>query len=44
MQNELADISTVEHRTRGLEGRQMIMILAPETAKKEKERKQQAAS
>ncbi len=43
VQNELADISTVEHRTRGLEGRQMIMILAPETAKKEKERKQAAS-
>lgn len=43
VQNELADISTVEHRTRGLEGRQMIMILAPESQKKEKERKQAAS-
>ena len=39
VREELKDVSTVEHRTRGLEGRQMIMILAPisEKSKKEKE-------
>jgi len=30
---QLQDIATVEHRTRGLEGRQMIMILAPHSDK-----------
>jgi translation initiation factor IF-3 len=45
VQNQLADVSTVEHRTRGLEGRQMIMILAPLSPKKEKEKeKKEAAS
>lgn len=45
VQNQLADVSSVEHRTRGLEGRQMIMILAPVSPKKEKEReKKEAAS
>ncbi|HEX6199365.1 MAG TPA: translation initiation factor IF-3 [Thermoanaerobaculia bacterium] len=45
VQNRLADVSTVEHRTRGLEGRQMIMILAPLSPKKEKEKeKKEAAS
>ena len=45
VQNQLADVSSVEHRTRGLEGRQMIMILAPVSPKKEKEKeKKEAAS
>jgi translation initiation factor IF-3 len=47
VQNQLADVSTVEHRTRGLEGRQMIMILAALSPKKEKEKekeKKEAAS
>lgn len=43
VQNQLADVSTVEHRTRGLEGRQMIMILAPLPQKKEKEKKEAAS-
>lgn len=43
VQNQLADVSSVEHRTRGLEGRQMIMILAPVSQKKEKERKEAAS-
>jgi len=36
---QLQEIATVEHRTRGLEGRQMIMILAPRTTKEGKEDK-----
>lgn len=43
VQNQLADVSSVEHRTRGLEGRQMIMILAPVSPKKEKEKKEAAS-
>lgn len=42
VQTQLDDVASVEHRTRGLEGRQMIMILAPRAQKKEKEK--QAAS
>jgi translation initiation factor IF-3 len=37
VEQTLADVSNVEHRTRGLEGRQMTMILSPKPQKKEKE-------
>lgn len=37
VQQSLDDVSNVEHRTRGLEGRQMTMILSPKPQKKEKE-------
>lgn len=33
VQEQLADVATVEHRTRGLEGRQMTMILGPRPQK-----------
>ncbi len=33
VQTQLADVATVEHRTRGLEGRQMTMILGPRPQK-----------
>ena len=36
----LADVANVEHRTRGLEGRQMTMILSPKAQRKEKEKKE----
>lgn len=40
---KLQDIATVEHRTRGLEGRQMIMILAPRATKEGREDKTAAS-
>ena len=43
VRDQLADISTVEHRTRGLDGRQMTMILAPISEKGKKEREQEAS-
>lgn len=40
VEKTLADVANVEHRTRGLEGRQMTMILSPKPQKKEKEAEQ----
>lgn len=40
VEQALADVALVEHRTRGLEGRQMIMILSPKSQRKEKEKKE----
>ncbi len=42
VQQQLADVAVVEHRTRGLEGRQMTMILAPHSQPKVKEREKDA--
>ena len=42
VQQQLADVAVVEHRTRGLEGRQMTMILAPHAQPKAKERDKDA--
>lgn len=38
VEQSLADVANTEHRTRGLEGRQMTMILSPKPQKKEKEK------
>lgn len=43
VEQALADVANTEHRTRGLEGRQMTMILAPKAQRKEKEKKEPAA-
>jgi translation initiation factor IF-3 len=40
VEQSLADVANVEHRTRGLEGRQMTMILSPKAQRKEKEKKE----
>jgi len=44
VEQSLADVASVEHRTRGLEGRQMTMILSPRPQKKEKEKEEEKAS
>lgn len=38
VQQQLADVATVEHRSKGLEGRQMTMILAPQAQLKAKDK------
>ncbi len=38
VQQRLADVATVEHRSKGLEGRQMTMILAPQAQPKAREK------
>jgi translation initiation factor IF-3 len=43
VEQTLADVANVEHRTRGLEGRQMTMILSPKPQKKEREKEKEPA-
>jgi len=41
VQQQLADVAAVEHRSKGLEGRQMTMILSPLAQPKAKEREKE---
>ncbi len=44
VQQRLADVATVEHRSKGLEGRQMTMILAPQPQARARDKEAQQAS